>query len=300
MSRRRDAGVALVAAVGALALMTAMAVRLAHTTVLDQRRADDALASLQADALARSGIAVAAVVLAETNAADGPDTLHSPWALDAGRQPLGAGWVEVGIDDEARRLDVNAPELADALPRLLAGLGLDPFLADAIADWTDADDVPRAHGAERSAYRDTVPRNGAVATVGELGLVRGVDAHALERLRPYVTVAGEHAVNPNTASREVLLAVVEDPALAESLLVARAQGPLADDDLDRLVPAPAVRSRLVTRGQRYRVRAVAGVRGVRRGVDATVWAPGGVYPEVAAWRPFVPTDTPPAAAPSSR
>jgi general secretion pathway protein K len=291
MSRPRERGVALVAAVGALAVLTVLAVGLAETAADGQRRTTNALAGLQAEALARSGVAVAAVVVGETGADGAPDTLTSPWARDAGRQPLGAGWVEVTVEDEARRLDLNAPELADALPRLLAILGLDPGLADAIADWTDADDTPRARGAERAWYLAAtpvvVPPNAPFTTVGELALVRGVDAPTLARLRPYVTVAGEHAVNPNTAAREVLLAVVNDPAAVDRLLGARARGPITDDQLAALLPdAPtAVRTALATRGQRYAVRARAGVGRVRRAVEATVWAPAGVDPVVVAWRP---------------
>jgi general secretion pathway protein K len=293
VSHRRERGVALLSAVGALAVLTVLAVGLAETAAIDQRRTSNALSTLQADALARSGVAVAAVVLAETGAGGAPDTLASPWARDAGRQPLGAGWVEVRVEDEARRLDVNAPELADALPRLLDLLGVDRGLADAIADWTDADDTPRPRGAERAWYAggtpSLVPRNGPFATVGELALVRGIDARVLARLRPHVTAAGEHAehaVNPNTASREVLLAVVQDPAVVERLLAARARGPIGDD-LGSLLPdaAPALRLLLSVRGQLYAVRAVAGVGDVRRTVEATLWAPAGRDPEVVAWRP---------------
>src|SRR5207247_376560 len=123
--------------------MSVLALGLAETSALDERLAEKSLAALQAQALARSGVAVAAVVLAETGAAETPDTLRAPWAVGVGRQPLGAGWVEVHVEDEARRLDLNAPELADAVPRLLALLGLDPGLADALADWTDAGASPR-------------------------------------------------------------------------------------------------------------------------------------------------------------
>src|SRR5439155_1385189 len=114
--RRRDRALALVAAVTALALMSVLALGLAETSALDERLAEKSLAALQAQALARSGVAVAAVVLAETGAAGTPDTLRAPWAVGVGRQPLGAGWVEVHVEDEARRLDVNAPELANAVP----------------------------------------------------------------------------------------------------------------------------------------------------------------------------------------
>lgn len=290
MSRRNERGVALVAAVTALAVMTVLAVGLAHTTVVDQHLARNARAALQADALARSGVAVATVVLQETGARDAPDTLRAPWAQDAGRQPLGAGWVEVRVEDEARRLALGAPELADCVPRLLAILGLDPGIADALADWTDADDEPRPRGAERGWYLGQpgrrVPPNAPFTSPAELGLVRGLDARALARLEPHVTVAAEHAVNPNTASREVLLAVLRDPVVVERLLSARANRPLADGDVSAL--AADQRARLVTRGQYYRVRAVAGVDALRRGVEATLAAPAGVDPEVVTWRPFVP------------
>src|SRR5438034_617196 len=177
----------LVAAVTALALMSVLALGLAETTVLDERLAEKSLAALQADALARSGVAVATVVLAETGAAGAPDTLRAPWAVDVGRQPLGPGWVEVQVEDEARRLDLNAPELTDAVPRLLA---------------------------------------------------------------------------------------------------ARGRGPLAAEDIAALLPdAPsAVRLALTPRGQHYSVRAVGGVGAVRRSVEATLAAPGGVEPEIVAWR----------------
>ena len=289
-----ERGVVLVAAVTALALMSVLALGLAETSALDARLGEKSLAALQAQALARSGVAVAAVVLAETNAAGGPDTLGAPWAVDVGRQPLGPGWVEVHVEDEARRLDLDAPELADAVPRLLVLLGLDPGLADTLADWADADDAPRPRGAEREWYLaqtpPLVPRNAPFASVGELALVRGIDAAVLTRLRPFVTVAGEHAVNPNTASREVLLAVVQDAAGVDRLLAARRRGAIVAEDVAALLPdAPyAVRLALVPRGQHYTVRAVGGVGTLRRTVETTLSAPAGVEPEIVAWRSLEP------------
>jgi len=284
---------ALVAAVTALALMSVLAFGLAETSALDARHVEKSLAGLQADALARSGVAVAAVVLAETGAAGAPDTLRSPWATDVGRQALGPGWVEVHVEDEARRLDLDAPELADAVPRLLTLLGLDPGLADALADWTDADDEPRPRGAERDWYLmqtpPSVPRNAPFASPRELGLVRGVAA-VLARLRPYVTVAGEHAVNPNTAPREVLLAVVEDAAAVDRVLAARLRGPIAAEDVAALLPdaTPAVRLALTPRGGHYTVRATGAVGALRRTLEATLSAPPGVEPRVVAWRALEP------------
>src|SRR5437867_1703841 len=169
--------------------MSVLALGLAERTVLDERLAEKSLAALQADALARSGVAVAAVVLAEPG-------------------------------------------------------------------------------------------------VGELALVRGIDAAALARLRPFVTVAGEHAVNPNTASREVLRAVVQDAAAVDRLLAARGGGAIAAEDVAALLPdAPgAVRLVLAPRGQHYTVRAVGGVGALRRTVETTLSAPAGVEPEIVSWR----------------
>ena len=210
-----------------------------------------------------------------------PDTLAAPWARDSGRQALGAGWVEVHVEDEARRLDLNAAELAPAVPRLLATLGLDPGLADAIADWTDADDVPRPLGAERAWYLGVtpprVPRNGPLGSLGELALVRGFDATTVARLRPYVTVAGEPRVNPNTAPREVLVAVLGDPVRVERILAERQRGPIEPSG-----------SWLTARGEHYTARVVAGVGELRRGVEVTLWALPGTPAEITAWRSIVP------------
>src|SRR3989454_11790794 len=100
--------------------MSVLALGLAETTALDERLAEKSLAALQAQALARSGVAVAAVVLAETGAAGTPDTPRAPWAVGVGRQPLRAGWGEGHGEDGARRPAGNAPEPADAVARPLA------------------------------------------------------------------------------------------------------------------------------------------------------------------------------------
>jgi general secretion pathway protein K len=291
--RRRERGVALLAATAALAVLAVLATGLAHTAAVDRHLARHALAALQADALVRSGVAAAAVVLHESRTGGAPDTLSAPWAEDSGRQPLGAGWVAVRVEDEARRLDLGMPALAAALPRLLAVLDLDPALADAIVDWIDPDGAPRPRGAERDWYAaralPCAPRNAPLVAPGELGLVRGVDARVLLKLRPYVTTAGEPAVNPNTASREVLLALLGDAAVVERLLAARARAPIDADALAALLPSqPGARRVLTTQGQHFTVRAVAGVGELSRAAEATVSAPAGADPEVVAWRAVVP------------
>src|SRR3989442_9204072 len=109
--RRPDSerGVALVAALTALALMSVLALGLAETSTLDERLAEKSLAALQAEALARSGVAGAALGLAEAGAAGGPHPLRAPGAVDVGRHPPRPGWVGVHVEDEGRRLGLTAP-----------------------------------------------------------------------------------------------------------------------------------------------------------------------------------------------
>jgi general secretion pathway protein K len=273
VSRRAERGAALVAVTAALAALVVVALGVVHGTLRAQRRTSAALATLQADALARSAAATAAALLADWTALDQPDDAHAPWARPIPPQTLGGGRVEVVVEDEARRLDLGTAD-PDALPRLLDVLHLDRGLADAILDWTDPDDRPRPYGAERAAYRDTAgPPNGPLRSVGELGLVRGVDAAALARLRPFVTVAGEAGVNPNTAPREVLLAWLGDAARADEILARRATVPIACDDLPGCT----------TRSRHWRLAITARVGPVERRVDATVWAAAG-RADVVGWR----------------
>jgi general secretion pathway protein K len=277
MSRRRERGVVLLGAVAALGALALVATGLATTAAVDRRRTADALESLQADALARSAVVTAAVLLGEEARTDEQDSPRSAWARPIARQQIGPGWVEVSVEDEARRLDLNAPGVEVILARLLRRLGLDPNLADALADWTDRDDVERPHGAERDWYRRRVPAlvppNGPLGSIGELAFLRGADVRTVERLRPFVTVAGEPRLNPNTAPPEVLQAWLDDPQRAGDILAQRTQALVPCEDLPPCT----------TRAQHYLVRATVGVGRVRRRVEAVVWAAGG-DPRITGWR----------------
>jgi hypothetical protein len=99
-------------------------------------------------------------------------------------------WVTVMV---AALGDVTARPLGDAVdvntgeePVLRAVLGTVHFtparvdsLAAALLDWRDKDDEPRPAGAESAWYRDhgrSPPRNGPLASLAELRLVRGFEA----------------------------------------------------------------------------------------------------------------------------
>jgi general secretion pathway protein K len=276
MRRPAERGVALVAVTMAVAVLAAVAVGMAVTATTGDRLAANALAVVQAEALARSGVAAARAALVDASRAGGDDTLESPWLRPLPPQAIGAGVVSVEVEDEARRLDANLA--SDALPRLLARLRLDPFLADAILDWTDADDDARPHGAERRWYATRTPpgapANRPLASVGELLLVRGMDAGLLERLRPFLTVAGEDGVNPNTASPEVMLAMWPNPSRVGELLAARARGPVECGDLPQCT----------TRSATYTVRATGRVGAAARMAEAIVRIVPSTDAEIVGWR----------------
>ncbi|HEV7735523.1 MAG TPA: hypothetical protein VGR62_25335 [Candidatus Binatia bacterium] len=277
MSRRHERGMALLGVVTALAALVVVATGIAHTAVREQQRTTGALATLQADALVRSAVATASVLLGEHDLLGGTDTLRSPWALPLGRQALGAGWVEAVVEDEARRLDLGSPVGRDAFPRLLGLVDVDPDVADALADWIDTDDTERPHGAERHWYlaqrRPIVPPNTPLRAFGELGAVRGMSSRALERLRRFVGTTGERGINPNTAPREVLLAWLDDSARVDAILTARDTVAIPCDDL----PGCALRS------AHYTLHITATVPPIRRTVDVTLWVAGG-RADVSAWR----------------
>jgi len=101
------------------------------------------------------------------------------------------------------------------LQRLLELLELDPALADAIADWIDADKEKRSNGAEDSDYEGLDPpyvaANQPLMSVTELRLIKGIDAATYNKLAPYVCVLPPGtALNVNTASPVVLAALNED------------------------------------------------------------------------------------------
>jgi type II secretory pathway component PulK len=280
---RSARGAALLAAVAGTAVVATIAAGVGRWALADARQALRTADGLQADALVRSGVTTAAVLLEERAAGREPDLLGPPLAPHEVRFALGGGTVVVAIEDAGRRIDLGAPALAGTLARLMANLGLPPALADTLGDWIDPDDQPRPQGAERDWYLGRrpplVPANAPLSAVSHLGLVRGFDPAAETLLAPYVAVAGERTLNPNTAPPAVLAAWLGDDA-AESVLARRARAPVACTGL----PVCATRSVL------YLVRVTARVHGVTRAAEATLFVPPAGRADVRAFRRLGPQE----------
>jgi hypothetical protein len=127
-----------------------------------------------------------AVVVEDENPADrGAFAVLSP-NIDSEGNLTG---VRYGLEDESTRLNLNVLLILD---KQMAGSGrtllmalpdMTEDVADSILDWMDTDDEPREFGAEVDYYSGLSPpygaKNGAVDTVEELLLVRGVTPQLL-------------------------------------------------------------------------------------------------------------------------
>lgn len=93
-------------------------------------------------------------------------------------------------------------------------------LVDQITDWIDADTVKQKGGNEGDDYGDydekPMPPNRQFRTVDELRMVPGMTDEIFELLKPRVTVYGAKAINPNTASADVLQSI--DPSITNEVV----------------------------------------------------------------------------------
>lgn len=220
---RRERGVAVITAI----LIVAVAAS-AAAMMLSQQSAmiDQALmvsSRAQADLYAQAGVDWARGVLAEdARRTRGVDTLAEGWAQPIAALPVDRALVAGSIGDEQARFNLNnvmngnqasAPDIR-MLREILGHVGLAPDLAEAIVDWIDADaDLAGSAGAEDAFYlglaRPYRAANRPMVQVEELYRVRGFDAAAVAKLRPWVTALPiRTATNVNTAGDVVIAALL--------------------------------------------------------------------------------------------
>ena len=219
----RPRGVAIVLAMGVVALAAMAATALMITQSTWSRAAELAAAHAQAQALVLAGADWARAVLGDDRRLSNVDHLGEPWALRLPPMSVESGELAGYIEDQqglfnlnnlARGGKVNPAQLAH-FQRLLSTLGLPTALADTLADWIDADSETRPQGgAEDDFYLALQPpylaANRPLTDLAELALVRGFDADVRARLRPFVSALPAFtAVNVNTAPPEVLAAIIE-------------------------------------------------------------------------------------------
>ena len=251
--RARQGGVAVVFAMGvvALAAMAAAAIMVSQSTW--SRQVELTTDHIQARAVLLAGADWARAVLADDRRVSNVDHLNEPWALKLPPMPVENGELVGNIEDQQGAFNLNNLVTDGKLNllqvahfrRLLATLGLPAELADALADWIDTDNQPQPRdGAEDAYYLSLNPpyvtANRPLIDVDELALVRGFNGNVRARLRPFVSALPRNTtVNVNTAPAEVIAAVIDglDLGGAQSLVGQRNQTYFrSSEDFLKLLP----------------------------------------------------------------
>ena len=247
-------GVAVVLAMGVVALAAIAAAAMLASQSTWSRHAELTAEHVQAQTLVRAGVDWARALLSDDRRLSGVDHLGEPWAMRVPPVPVDNGELAGQIDDQQGAFNLNnlvsngkvSPSHLEQFQRLLQILGLPEALAGSLLDWLDADSEPQPQdGAEDSYYQAQQPpylaANRPLIDVAELSLVRGFDRAARERLRPFVSALPRFtALNVNTASPEVLAAVVRDLDLdAARGVIAQLERAYFRDRADFLTRLPA-------------------------------------------------------------
>jgi general secretion pathway protein K len=201
-------GVALLATLLAVTLMTFLVVDFTYSATVAYRAAANQANEMRAAYLARSGINVGIGLLdqdarMDSKAPEPYDGLTDIWATPFPPLPVDGGYVALSIIDENRKLNINQlvnpstgqvnPLVRDQFSRLFQILGLPADLLPALVDWLDADSVPSTGGAESQYYLTLAPpyepRNGPMPTIADLGMVKGIDEPTFLMLSRFITTA---------------------------------------------------------------------------------------------------------------
>src|SRR5882762_2216264 len=159
-------GVAIVLAMGVVALAAMAATAMMITQSTWSRAAELAAAHVQAQTLVQAGVDWARAVLSDDRRLSNVDHLKEPWALRLPPMPVDNGELAGYIEDQQGAFNLNnlvaggkisAVQL-ERFGHLLSMLGLPTTLAYSLADWIDADnDAQPGGGAEDEYYLSLQP-----------------------------------------------------------------------------------------------------------------------------------------------
>jgi len=241
---RCQRGVALITALLVVALATTIAVAMVSRQQVDIRRSGNLLQFEQAALYVEGMEGWAGRVLYQDVQNNQTDHRGEAWATQLPPMPVEGGQIAGGIEDLNARFNLNVlysngevnTIALECFRRLLTALELQPGIADALLDWLDENLQQRfPDGAEDDVYLLSTPPyrvgNTPLVSSSELLLLAGVTADDFAVLQPYVTaLPTSTAVNVNTASPEVLMAMVQglNMADAEALVEGRGDSGYAD------------------------------------------------------------------------
>jgi len=306
--RRSERGVAILAVMLGIALMTLIVVDFAMTSGLGFVSAANQANELRAGYLARSGINIGLGLLATDARSDAQgqtptDTLNDVWAVPFPPMPLEGGNVSLSIVDETRKLPINsmvkngAPNvLAIAkVQRLFKILDVNTDLIQGIIDWITPSGA-NASGGGGDFYMRLIPpyqpRYGPMPTIGDLQMVKGFNEPIFNRVSRFLTVMPEPAVNANTASPQVIASLepelMEDQKIVQEIVEARIIRPFSQPtDIMNLPGVGPVGQRLsqdlVMRSQFFTINGTGTYAGARKIITATFHRETNGIGTLAAW-----------------
>jgi len=217
--RPGEGGAALLAVLLLVAIMGAIAAAAFEKLRLSTALAMNGASLDQARAYA-IGVETLLALRVDDLIAETPEvtTLAGGWNGIVRQIPLpGEGYAEGAIKDGGNCFNLNSLAEGDDPAALVARpLGVAQFtglmrvlgisdasagrIAEAAADWVDADQAPAPRGAEDAAYAAVDPPhrpgNTLFAEVSELRAVAGMDAETYARLRPYLCALPSTELSP--------------------------------------------------------------------------------------------------------
>jgi general secretion pathway protein K len=308
---RGEKGFALLLTLIVTALMVAALVEMIHQVYVDISLSRGYRDGQQASLLAESGIIGGKKLLQFALLGKNYTSLSDVWAAPV-KLDDETGTIEITIVEESGRINLNGlvqpngefepPFTQAALIRLGKRLQIPEDLWITLADWLDSNEQTRPKGAETPYYQSLKPpyaaRNGKLATIAELSLVKGFTPEIIAKLKPFVTIYAEQSgafvskVNINTASKEVLEALDYDidERMAERILEQRRLKPFQNPgDLANIPGAGTISSRLGTNvgfnGRLFRIISIARVKETARTVEAVIRLSGS-EPETISWQEY--------------
>jgi general secretion pathway protein K len=310
--RKKERGVALLAVLLGIALMTLVVMDFAMTAGLGFVSAANQANEMRAGYLARSGINVGLGLLAadartkaQSQQGQTPvEALTDAWATPFPPIPLEGGTVTLSIVDEARKINLNSmvqngvpqPLAIQRMQRLFTVLDVNVQLVQGIVDWITPNNSAGGGGTGdyymglKPPYE---PRYGAMPTIADLQMVEGFNEAVFNRVSPFLTVMPEPGVNANTAAPQVLAALepqlMEDEKLVQELVEARAVRPFTNTtdimnlpDLGETL-SQALSKDVVVRSTFFTINGTGTFAGARKIITATFHREANGIGTMAAW-----------------
>ena len=233
-------GIALITALIIVSIVVNVAVWLIYRQQIDIRQTANVLHLEQAYQYADAIEAWASAVLVrDFQKNKDVDSLDEDWASVLPQIPIKGGSLKAQLKDLQGRFNINnlldkddkiIPRQLAILQALLRRLNLDPKLAAVISDWLDKNPVITGNdGAEMDYYLGLNPpylsADTAMVNSSELRLLKGMDQKNVNVLSPQLATLKTQgvpiAINLNTASSEVLVALGLNDSLATDLIEQR-------------------------------------------------------------------------------